>query len=66
MRKANTKCEACNSKGYYTQIFGIDYAADFYGDKAFSINPRIHLIACPRCNFRNKRKLKDVQSNVFN
>ncbi len=64
-KKEKKVCEACNGKGYYSQMFGMSGSADFIGDKGFEIPPKIHLIACPKCNFRNKKKLKDVIQSKF-
>lgn len=66
MKKLDKKlCKSCYGKRYYTQIFSFDGAADFFGDKPFKTEPQIYQIACPTCNFRNKRKIKGVFNNCW-
>lgn len=67
MKKLDKKlCKSCYGKRYYTQIFGFNGYADFEGDKSFKTSPKIYQIACPTCNFHNKRKIKDVFASWWN
>ena len=58
------KCKYCYGKRYYTVIFGFHGAEDFGGD-GFDMAPKIHHVACPRCNRNNRRKIKDVRRTMF-
>lgn len=58
------KCKYCYGKRYYTAIFGFHGAEDF-GRDGFDIPPKIHLIACPKCNRLNHRKIKGVRKTAY-
>lgn len=64
MRKK--QCLSCNNKEYYTQIFGYSYSDDWCGGERIVVKPTIHRIACPHCNWKNKKKLKGVQKDHYN
>lgn len=61
----DTNCPYCNGKGYYTQMFGRHYSADFIGDKSFTEKPTIKKVACSKCNKNNKLNLEGVLKNKY-
>ena len=66
MKIKKNNCKDCANKGFYSQIFGLRLSADFDSDKPYIQSSSIYKIACPTCNFRNKRKLKGVIKSQFN
>lgn len=54
------KCETCNNKGYYTQLYG------FNGGRDYEELPSIHWVACPKCNWKNEKKIENVQADIYN
>jgi len=65
MQEQKSKCKYCNDKGYYSCFIGTTIAPDFIGDKRVDSGLGIRLIACPKCNKENKKRLKDVIKNKF-
>jgi len=62
MKLNEKKCKYCYGKRYYTVLYGVHGATDFGGD-GFHDSPRIHKIACSKCNRNNRRKIKGVKAN---
>lgn len=65
VKKEKEECKSCYGKGFYTQMYGKNYSADFEGDKSHKEEPTIHKIACPVCNRNNIKKLKGVINSIF-
>ena len=52
LKKGN--CPSCWGKGFYTQMYGKHYSADFVGDKSYDEKPSIHKIPCSDCKGSGK------------
>ena len=65
MKLDENKCKHCWGKRFYSVIIGLQGFNDF-ADEGFIKNPQIKLVACPKCNKGNRRKIKGVLKSIWN
>lgn len=58
-------CKHCYDKRYYSVLIGTYGAEDFVDGDGFTNLPSIKNVACPKCNKRNRRRIKGVQKTIW-